>query len=307
MLMFNAFLRAVVMVTKRQKFTQLLDYMKVIYTELMMRDDIEIRRIMQEHTELALKVSKINLFVGILAGVGFSVFPIMSDKREFIFGIYLPYLDEYRSPWYEILLTIQCVLNLYGLCMFIPFTGIFVSFIIFAIAISKILQYKLNTISQEVSSKLVQRKIIKCIELHWKLIRFVNNINERNFTISLVDLILFVVVLCIMLLSFILVTTVLQKCVIIVYIITVFSQPFILYYFSNEVYYESLEISTAAYNVNWFNYDIETQKMLKIFLLRTQKPCAVLIMKTYVINLGTLQSLLKFTYSIFTLLQQFYG
>ncbi|XP_061388826.1 odorant receptor 30a-like, partial [Musca vetustissima] len=269
MLMFNTFLRTIIMVTKRHKFTQILEYIKDVYTELMMRDDLEIRRILKEHTELVLKVSKINFIVGILTGVGFSGFPIMSDKREFIFGVYVPYLDEYQSPCYEILLTIQCALNLYALCMFIPFTGMFVSFIIFAIAISKILQYKLSTIFQEISSK-----IIKCINLHLKLIRFVNNINERNFTISLVDLILFVVVLCIMLLSLILVNTVLQKCIIIIYIITIFSQPFILYYFSNELYYESLEISTAAYNVNWYNFDIETQKMLKIFLLRSQKPCA---------------------------------
>ncbi|XP_061397181.1 odorant receptor 30a-like, partial [Musca vetustissima] len=308
MLVFNTLLRAIVMVRNRREFTQLLEFVKTLYAELMMEYDFEIRRIMQQHTDLVLKISKIILTMGILTSTGFSIFPIMSDKREFIFGIYVPYLNEYQRPWYEILLTSQCILNLSGLCMFIPFTGMFVSFLIFAIAISKILQRKLNNFPQEISSRqLIQEKIVESVQLHLKLISLVDKVNERTLIISMIDVILFVVLLCIMLLSFILVKTVIQKCIITVYILMIFTQTFVLYYFSNELYYQSLEISTAVYDINWFNYDVETQNMLRLLLLRSQKPCAVLISKAYPINLKTLQVLLKVTYSVFTLLEQFYG
>ncbi|XP_005190189.2 odorant receptor 30a-like [Musca domestica] len=307
MIIFNTFLRAIVMVTNRRKFSESLEYMKDLYAELIMEYDFEIRQIIRKYSDMVLKVSKINLTMGILTCVGFSMFPIMAEEREFIFGMYVPYLNEYQTPWYEILLAVQSVLNLSGMCTFIPFAGMFVSFLVFAMAISKVLQYKLSKLSTEISSKLAERQIIECIKLHLKLISFIDKVNELCSIIFLVDCILFVAILCIMLLSFILVKTVIQKCVIVVYMIMVFTQTFLLYYFSNETYHESLEISTAAYNIDWFNYDVETQKVLQLLLLRSQKPCAILIAKAYPINLVRLQAMLRVTYSVFTLLDKFYG
>uniref|UniRef100_A0A1I8NIG5 Uncharacterized protein n=1 Tax=Musca domestica TaxID=7370 RepID=A0A1I8NIG5_MUSDO len=150
----------------------------------------------------------------------------------------------------------------------------FISYFMFAIAISKVLQYKLSRTCTEVSSKIVEEKIVECIKLHLRLISFIEQINELCGFIALMDFLLFVIVLCIMLLSFVLVKTVTQKCIITVYISMVFTQAFLLYYFSNEVFYESLQISTAAYDINWFNYDVRTQEVLKLLLLRSQKPCA---------------------------------
>ncbi|XP_058986216.1 odorant receptor 30a-like [Musca domestica] len=266
MLMFNTFLRTVVMVTNRKKFCKLLEHIRQMYEELMMERDAEICRIMEDHTAMVLKISKINLIMGMLTTVGFTVFPIISEER-----------------------------------------AMFISYFMFAIAISKVLQYKLSRTCTEVSSKIVEGKIVECIKLHLRLISFIEQINELCGFIALMDFLLFVIVLCIMLLSFVLVKTVTQKCIITVYITMVFTQAFLLYYFSNEVFYESLEISTAAYDINWFDYDVHTQEVLKLLLLRSQKPCAILIVKSYPVNLRRLQVLIKITYSVFTLLEKVYG
>ncbi|XP_073821309.1 odorant receptor 30a-like [Musca autumnalis] len=280
MLMFNTFLRGINMVTNRQKFSRLFEYIKSLYAELVTERDLEIRQILQQHSEMSLKFSKANLSIGILTLMGFSIIPLLSERKEFIFGLYAPYFDEYQSPWYEIIFAAQSVLNFSGMCIFIPFTGLFVSFFIFAIAISKVLQYKLS---------------------------FIEKVNELSSMVALIDFILFIIVLCIMLLSLILVKAVIQKCIILGYLLMMLTQITLLYYFSNEVYYQSLEISTAVYDTDWFKYDIATQTVLKLLLLRSQKPCAILMDNAYPINLRRLLVLLKITYSVFTLLEQLYG
>ncbi|XP_073821312.1 odorant receptor 30a-like [Musca autumnalis] len=173
---------------------------------------------MARHTDMVLKVSKINLIIGILSSLGFSIFPIISERI--------------------------------------------------------VIQYKLRNFSKELKPTVIKGQIIECIEMHLKLISYIDKVNELVSFISLLDSILFVSLSCIMLLSFTLVDTVLQKFTIAIYITMIFTQTFLFYYFSNEVYYQSLEISTAAYDIDWFNYDVDNQKLLKLFLLRSQKPCA---------------------------------
>ncbi|XP_073821311.1 odorant receptor 30a-like [Musca autumnalis] len=136
---------------------------------------------------------------------------------------------------------------------------------------------------------------------------FIEKVNELASMVALIDFILFIIVLCIMLLSLILVKAVIQKCIILGYLLMMLTQITLLYYFSNEVYYQSLEISTAVYDIDWFKCDIATQKLLKLLLLRSQKPCAILMGNAYPINLRRLLVLLKITYSVFTLLEQLYG
>lgn len=85
MLMFNTFLRTVVMVSNRKKFCKLLEHIGQMYEDLMMEYDSEIHRIMEDHTAMVLKISKINFIMGMLTAVGFTVFPIISEQRgEFI-------------------------------------------------------------------------------------------------------------------------------------------------------------------------------------------------------------------------------
>lgn len=106
----------------------------------------------------------------------------------------------------------------------------------------------------------------------------------------------------------------------------IFSQSVVLYYFANELYDQSLLVAEAAYDCNWFDFDIPTQKIIKLMILRAQKPCAVsgvkcytkmiyfckillqiMVGEVYPMNLELLQSLLNATYSYFTLLKRVYG
>lgn len=69
--------------------------------------------------------------------------------------------------------------------------------------------------------------------------------------------------------------TVTQMALICVYISMIIAQSTILYYFANELFDESLNIGTVAYESAWFDFDVVTQKTIQLLILRAQKPCAV--------------------------------
>lgn len=60
-----------------------------------------------------------------------------------------------------------------------------------------------------------------------------------------------------------------------IYMFMIFSQSVVLYYFANELYYESLMVAGAAYECSWFKLDVRNQKLINFMILRAQKPCAV--------------------------------
>lgn len=66
-----------------------------------------------------------------------------------------------------------------------------------------------------------------------------------------------------------------QKVIILVYLTMILTQSFLTYFYANELYEESLEVATAAYDVHWFDCDVATQQTLKLLILRSQKSSAV--------------------------------
>lgn len=71
--------------------------------------------------------------------------------------------------------------------------------------------------------------------------------------------------------------TLAQMIIISIYMFMIFAQSVVLYYFANELYDQSLLVAIAAYESNWFDFDVGTQKMIKLMILRSQRACAVSI------------------------------
>jgi len=73
----------------------------------------------------------------------------------------------------------------------------------------------------------------------------------------------------------------------------IFANSVVLYYVANELYFQvrslyilfillvnfnppqSFDIAIAAYESNWMDFDVDTQKTLKFLIMRSQKPLAV--------------------------------
>ncbi|XP_013117463.1 odorant receptor 30a [Stomoxys calcitrans] len=305
-LFFNTILRAVLLCVNRFEYEQFMENIRQLYIELMNSEDKALRKMLQECTMTSRFISKINLLMGFTSCIGFVIYPLFATSKVLPFGMYVPGIDKYESPFYQIFFISQIIITPMGCCMYIPFTNMIVSFILFAILMCKVLQHKLKNL-KNVSNDKARQVIVWCIKYQLKLIEYVDKINDLTTHTFLVEFMAFGAMLCAMLFLLIIVETVGQMIIISIYIFMIFAQSVIMYYFANELYDQSLNVAIAAYDSNWFDFDVSTQKSLMLLILRSQKPCAILIGKVYPMNLQMLQSLLNATYSYFTLLKRVYG
>ncbi|TMW54391.1 hypothetical protein DOY81_000570 [Sarcophaga bullata] len=310
-LFFNSTLRGVVLCLNRFGFEHVMETVRLLYIELKASDDPRIRKMLQETTKASMMVSKVNLVMGAFSVLGFLTYPIFSTTLPY--GIYVPGINKYQSPYYEIFFVTQIILAPMGCCMFIPFTNLIVALILFAILMCKVLQHKLSNL-KEVSNKEAFEVIVWSIKYQKKLISYVGLINNLTTHTFMIEFLAYGAMLCAMLFSLVIVgifegnaETLAQMIIISIYMFMIFAQSVVLYYFANELYDQSLLVAIAAYESNWFNFDVDTQKVIKLMILRSQKACAIMVGKVYPMNLELLQSLLNATYSYFTLLKRVYG
>ena len=89
--------------------------------------------------------------------------------------MFIPGVNNFDSPQYEIFYITQLVLTFPGCCMYIPYTSFFASSTLFGLVQIKTLQHQLKTFrSSEMlneSTVVLDRKLQKLIEDHKRIIR----------------------------------------------------------------------------------------------------------------------------------------
>ncbi|XP_058974337.1 odorant receptor 30a-like [Musca domestica] len=304
-LFFNTTLRGIAVCIHQSRYEDFLERIRVLYIDMMQSEDQWVRQELQAITLAANNISRVNLVMGTCSVISFLIYPIFATTKVLPFGIYVPGVDKNISPYYEICFIVQTVMAPIGCCMFIPFTNMIVAIMLFAILMCRRMQRKLRHLCQ-VTSEEARATIIWCIKYQTELIRYVNTINDLITYTNLLEFLAFGAMLCAMMFTLVTVETVSQMCLICVYILMIFAQSTILYYYANKVFDESLNVGTAAYESEWFDVDVDTQRTLRLLILRAQKPCAILVGRVYPMNLELLQSLLNTTYTYFTLLRNVY-
>ncbi|XP_030377828.1 odorant receptor 30a [Scaptodrosophila lebanonensis] len=302
----NTILRGVLLSVQRGRYERFLELLKGYYVQLLQSADAQIAQLVHETTRLSLSIGRINLLMGTCTCIGFVTYPIFGSERVLPYGMFVPGIDKYATPYYEIFFVIQAVMAPMGCCMYIPYSNLVVTCTLFAILMCRVLQHKLVSL-KSVRGAEVRQQIVWCIEYQLKVVNFVNQMNSLTNALYLVEFLCFGAMLCVLLFSLIIAQTIGQTIIVIAYVIMIFSNSIVLYYVANELYYESFHVSIAAYESNWLDFDVDTQKMLKLLILRSQKPLAVLVGGVYPMNLKMLQSLLNVIYSFFTLLRRIYG
>ncbi|KAH8410193.1 hypothetical protein KR009_008016 [Drosophila setifemur] len=304
----NTVVRGVLLCVQRSSYEKFIEMLKSYYIQLLESDDPVIANLVQETTRLSVFIGRINLLMGTCTCIGFVTYPIFGSERVLPYGMYLPTIDEYKyaSPYYEVFFVIQAIMAPMGCCMYIPYTNMVVTFTLFGILMCRVLQHKLRSL-EKLKPEQVNREIIWCIKYQLKLTGLVDSMNALNTHLHLVEFLCFGAMLCVLLFSLIIAQTIAQTVIVIAYILMIFANSVVLYYVANELYFESFEIAIAAYESNWMDFDVDTQKTLKFLIMRSQKPLAILVGGTYPMNLKMLQSLLNAIYSFFTLLRRVYG
>nr|XP_017095475.2 odorant receptor 30a [Drosophila bipectinata] len=304
----NTVVRGVLLCVQRSSYEKFIEVLKSYYIQLLESDDPVIANLVEETTRMSNFIGRINLMMGTCTCIGFVTYPIFGSERVLPYGMYLPLIDEYKyaSPFYEVFFVIQAIMAPMGCCMYIPYTNMVVTFTLFAILMCRVLQHKLRSL-EKLKETQVRREIIWCIRYQLKLSGLVDSMNALNTHLHLVEFLCFGAMLCVLLFSLIIAQTIAQTVIVIAYILMIFANSVVLYYVANELFFQSFEIAIAAYESNWMDYDVDTQKTLKFLIMRSQKPLAILVGGTYPMNLKMLQSLLNAIYSFFTLLRRVYG
>ncbi|XP_062142079.1 odorant receptor 30a [Drosophila sulfurigaster albostrigata] len=302
----NTIVRGVLLILHRKQYEGFLELLKSYYLQLLKSTDKHIAQLVLETTRLSNSIGRINLLMGTCSCIGFVTYPIFGTERVLPYGMYVPGIDKYASPYYEFFFVVQAIMAPMGCCMYIPYTNLVVTFTLFAILMCRVLQHKLRSLQRLPVSR-VRQEIIWCIQYQVKLEGFVNAMNQLNTNLHLVEFLCFGAMLCVLLFSMIIAQTIAQTVIVIAYMIMIFANSSVLYYVANELYFQSFYVSIAAYESNWMDFDVETQKTLKFLIMRSQKPLAILVGGVYPMNLKMLQSLLNVIYSFFTLLRRVYG
>ncbi|KAH8273928.1 hypothetical protein KR044_003919 [Drosophila immigrans] len=302
----NTIVRGVLLILQREEYEGFLELIKSYYLQLLNSTDKQIKQLLLETTRLSNSIGRINLLMGTCTCIGFVTYPIFGSERVLPYGMYVPGIDKYDSPYYEFFFVVQAIMAPMGCCMYIPYTNLVVTFTLFAILMCRVLQHKLRSLQRLPVSR-VRQEIIWCIQYQVKLEGLVNAMNGLNTNLHLVEFLCFGAMLCVLLFSMIIAQTIAQTVIVIAYMVMIFANSVVLYYVANELYFQSFYISIAAYESNWMDFDVETQKTLKFLIMRSQKPLAILVGGVYPMNLKMLQSLLNVIYSFFTLLRRVYG
>lgn len=224
----------------RMKFETFLEDFSQLYQHILESGDATSRTILEDMSNKASIFAKLNLCLGIFASSCFVLYPLIAGLRDLPYGIYIPNVDYRLSPTYEIVFVIQAVITFSGSLLYIPFSNLFSSFVMFGIVLIKILQHKFRTIAEgsnqtTINNSLIEMRFRLYIENHKRILRYVHEINELVSTVCLIELIFFGVLIVALLFLVNIVQKTSQLIIALSYIFLIMVQLFTLYWNSNEL------------------------------------------------------------------------
>ncbi|XP_036336876.1 odorant receptor 30a-like [Rhagoletis pomonella] len=212
-------------------------------------------------------------------------------------------VDLHKSPIYEICYLLQALWMIpVGVCSYNAYVNSFLISMSFGTSMMKDLQQKLENLS-EMDDVDALRNIKECIKRHIKIIMFRDDLEELYSAMSLIDVMLYCIVLATMLvyssmdydgalvfkgLQLLLVQT---------------SLMYLTFHFSNAFSNESLNIANAAYNTNWMQRSTEFRKCIVLIIARSQRPLQLTAGGLKPLTLEAFVGIMRASYSLFSVLQ----
>ncbi|XP_067625344.1 odorant receptor Or2-like [Eurosta solidaginis] len=301
----NGLLRHLTMTRKDKKILKFLKCIENWHKDIERYDDPYILQQLQNITNDVSKFTLFGFIAGSLCALFADLYPLVYDHRKLPMDVHYPFAKIKEMPLYGISYFIQVIiLTPLAIANYLPFTNLLITFFMFGRVVLLDLQYKLSHINAQNETKML-RDFKECMAYHNKIIDFRNDLEELVSINGLFDVALFGAMLC-MTLFFI---SIEQDFKLILVAMTFMFIPFYLfcitYYYSNKFTVESLEVANAAYNTPWYEGNLEMRKCVMVMIAKSQRPLEITAGGLYPMTLANFQSLLKVSYSYFTLLQRF--
>nr|UEN71234.1 olfactory receptor 51 [Gregopimpla kuwanae] len=145
----------------------------------------------------------------------------------------------------------------------------------------------------------------KCIRHHQEICRFVEMSNNVFSLVIFIQFSVSTFVICVS--TYTLSNTSFLSAeftFVIVYLMCMIVQIFLMCWNGNEVITESLDVGTAAYEMDWSSLEQSTKKDLQIIMARTLYPIKYTSGHVITLSLDSYNSLMKLSYSVYNLLQR---
>lgn len=256
--------------------------------------------------------STINIGMGACAMTINSVYPLIFRTGFPPYALHLRGVNFSSSPLYEITFVTEALTNCNCCIMYIPYCSFFFAFILFGIAKIRILRERLRKVAEPYDgdimgrpdNALIAQRFRVCIELHKRLLLYVDELNGIVATVFMVEIVLFGAILCALLFVVQIVNEWNLLLMGLMQISLIITQLFILYFVSNQLIEESHELALALYDSPWYFFSNDNQRTTLLIIAQLQRPMVIMVGNVVPITLQTFQGILNMSYSYIALLRR---
>ncbi|XP_063982003.1 odorant receptor 67c-like [Diachasmimorpha longicaudata] len=258
-------------------------------------------------------------FMCIMALLTYMVEPFISHTnkdgidRKLPVNLHFSFIPISTTPWYEILFIIQFSSGFYCAICFLCFDTFLCGINMTLVGQFTILQTKLQAIYDHTESTMLDEdniclRFIKFVRIHQELIACADNVRElyKNFVIGFV---FFLSLLIGMELFQIMMSADLYiRLRGMLYVCNTTGQLYLFTFACNSLAEVSFEVSNAAYGVRWHSIRSDRVKKklmagLQIVIMRSQKPCQMMVGNFAPVTLKTFTSICNTAFSCLTLMR----
>ncbi|XP_037819130.1 odorant receptor Or2-like [Lucilia sericata] len=267
-ILLNSFIRIVIVMKNHEKFIKFMKVIETWYKEAELTNDIAAWSILKKLPKRTGAISKFGLIFGSFGGVVTAIIPLLLSHRTHPYSVYIIGVNALESPLYEIIYFVQCfILIPFVVCTYIPFTNLFIAWLIFGIHILQVLRKKFELLPGGNDPDQL-RSLKMLIKYHKRIIRYGENLEDLVSHVCFVELLLFTAMLSVLLICILLVDDIMFQVATVVYIFCILYVLFLSYWHTNEFSSESVKIADAVYSIDWTSSSVEVRKCVLILLVR---------------------------------------
>ncbi|KAJ9578505.1 hypothetical protein L9F63_005234 [Diploptera punctata] len=156
--------------------------------------------------------------------------------------------------------------------------------------------------THEEQNKRVQRYLMDCIVFHQDLIRYATEVNNLLSPVMLVFFVFSEAMMCLSTFQFGKFDEKKFKFLWSVLLAAVW--PLLVCLYGDDLVEQSIAVKQSVFNCRWYNRTVEFNKLMKMVMMRAQKPVSLKAGKFYVASLQTFADITHKVYAYFTLLKQ---
>ncbi|XP_054082475.1 odorant receptor Or2-like [Zeugodacus cucurbitae] len=173
-LMTHCFLRFMVIVRKDKKFERFFEGIEQWYTDIERNGDPQIVSTLQEITDKTQKLTRLSFYASAVAALAVFIYSFSFEGRRLLLTVQYPFFDVLQTPYFEFFFLIQVVWLLPTfLLIYLPFTNIFLTSLMFGELTLKDLCSKIRKIQSE-NEMTMLNEFKECIAYHNKIIKSEN-------------------------------------------------------------------------------------------------------------------------------------